>query len=67
MDCRAHFERMGIRRVGYFGTADGAAADFRRQARGLDSAIVRVVEAKQGVDSILTVMRACAPWSQSAS
>ena len=55
-----------LRRVGYFGTADGAAAEFRRLARGLDTAIVRVVAAKPGVDSVLAVMRACAPWSQSA-
>ena len=54
------------RRVGYFGTADGASAEFRRQARSLDTAIVRVVAAKPGVDSVLAVMRACAPWSQSA-
>ena len=57
----------GLRRVGYFGTADGAAAEFRRLAYSLDTAIVRVVAAKPGVDSVLAVMRACAPWSQSAS
>jgi alkanesulfonate monooxygenase SsuD/methylene tetrahydromethanopterin reductase-like flavin-dependent oxidoreductase (luciferase family) len=47
--------------VGYFGTADGAAAAFKRLAEGLDTAIVRVVAARRGVDSTLAVMRACAP------
>jgi alkanesulfonate monooxygenase SsuD/methylene tetrahydromethanopterin reductase-like flavin-dependent oxidoreductase (luciferase family) len=47
--------------VGYFGKADGAAAAFKRLAEGLDTAIVRVVAARRGVDSTLAVMRACAP------
>ena len=56
-----------LRRVGYFGPADGAAAEFRRLARGLDTAIVRVVAARPGASSVLTTMRACAPRGQSAS
>ena len=47
--------------VGYFGKADGAAAAFKRLAEGLDTAIVRVVAARRGVDSTLDVMNACAP------
>ena len=47
--------------VGYFGKADGANAAFLRLAEGLDTAIVRVVAARRGVDSTLAVMRACAP------
>ena len=47
--------------VGYYGQADGAADAFRRIAVGLDIAIVRVVAARPGVDSVLAVMRACRP------
>ena len=50
-----------LQNVGYFGTADGAAAEFRRIAEGLDIAIVRVVAARPGVDSVLAAMRACRP------
>ena len=50
-----------LQRVGYFGAADGAAAEFRRIAEGLDVAIVRVVAARPGVDSVLAAMRACRP------
>ena len=56
-----------LRRVGYFGRADAAAAEFRRLAHGLDTAIVRVVAAKPGVDSVVATMRACAPTTQSAN
>jgi alkanesulfonate monooxygenase SsuD/methylene tetrahydromethanopterin reductase-like flavin-dependent oxidoreductase (luciferase family) len=47
--------------VGYFGPATGAAAAFRRLAEGLDTAIVRVVAARPGLDSITAVMEACQP------
>jgi len=50
-----------LRQVGYYGPAAGAAAAFRRLAEGLDTAIVRVVAARPGVDSVRAVMRACAP------
>lgn len=47
--------------VGYFGPASGAATAFARLAQGLDTAIVRVVAARPGVESITAVMDACAP------
>ncbi len=47
--------------VGYYGEATGAAAHFARLAEGLDVAVVRVVPARRGLDSIRAVMRACAP------
>ncbi len=47
--------------VGYFGRAEGAAAAFARLSEGLDTAIVRVVAARRGVESTLSVMRACSP------
>ena len=50
-----------LQSVGYFGKADGAAAAFARLAEGLDTAIVRVVAARRGVDSTLAVMEACNP------
>jgi alkanesulfonate monooxygenase SsuD/methylene tetrahydromethanopterin reductase-like flavin-dependent oxidoreductase (luciferase family) len=50
-----------LRLVGYYGPADGAAAEFRRLAQGLDVSIVRVVAARPGVDSVLAAMRACRP------
>jgi alkanesulfonate monooxygenase SsuD/methylene tetrahydromethanopterin reductase-like flavin-dependent oxidoreductase (luciferase family) len=50
-----------FRSVGYFGTADGAAKSFGRLAQGLDVAIVRVVGARAGVDTVLATMRACRP------
>lgn len=50
-----------LRQVGYYGPADGAAAAFRHLAQGLDLAIVRVVAARPGVDSVLAAMRACRP------
>ena len=50
-----------LRRVGYYGPAEGAAEAFRRLAQGLDIAIVRVVTARPGVASTLAVMRACRP------
>lgn len=50
-----------LKMVGYYGNAAGAAAAFRRLAEGLDTAVVRVVPARPGVESVLAVMRACAP------
>ncbi|MCH7746243.1 MAG: LLM class flavin-dependent oxidoreductase [Chloroflexi bacterium] len=47
--------------VGYYGKADGAAKAFRALAEGLDIAMVRVVSASPGVDSVLAAMRACRP------
>ncbi len=50
-----------LRQMGYFGPPSGAAAAFRRLAEGLDVAIVRVVAARPGLESILAVLRACRP------
>jgi alkanesulfonate monooxygenase SsuD/methylene tetrahydromethanopterin reductase-like flavin-dependent oxidoreductase (luciferase family) len=47
--------------VGYFGPASGAGPAFRRLAWGLDTAIVRVVAARPGLESITAVMQACQP------
>lgn len=47
--------------VGYYGTAAGATAAFKRLATGLDTAIVRVVPARPGPASVRAVMHACAP------
>jgi alkanesulfonate monooxygenase SsuD/methylene tetrahydromethanopterin reductase-like flavin-dependent oxidoreductase (luciferase family) len=48
-------------RVGYYGPAAGAAETVRRIAGGLDTAIVRVVAARPGMDAVLAVMHACQP------
>jgi len=50
-----------LQQVGYHGPADGAAAAFKQLSQGLDTAIVRVVGARPGVESVLNVMRACRP------
>jgi alkanesulfonate monooxygenase SsuD/methylene tetrahydromethanopterin reductase-like flavin-dependent oxidoreductase (luciferase family) len=50
-----------LRAVGYFGPAAGAAKAFRALAEGLDTAIVRVVAAGPGIDSVRAVMEACKP------
>jgi len=47
--------------VGYFGKPAGARAAFLKLAQGLDTAMVRVVPAHPGVDSVRAVMTACAP------
>lgn len=55
------FPRDLLRRVGYYGPAEGAGPAFARLAEGLDTAVVRVVAARPGADSVAAVMRACAP------
>ncbi len=50
-----------LRRVGYYGPAAGAADAFRELAAGLDTAIVRVVAARPGPESVRAVMDACRP------
>jgi alkanesulfonate monooxygenase SsuD/methylene tetrahydromethanopterin reductase-like flavin-dependent oxidoreductase (luciferase family) len=50
-----------LRQVGYYGSAAGAAAAFGRLAEGLDTAIVRVIAARPGIDATRAVMRACRP------
>ena len=56
-----HFPDDLLRMVGYYGPAAGAAAAFARLAAGLDTAIVRVVPARPGVDAVLQVLHACRP------
>jgi alkanesulfonate monooxygenase SsuD/methylene tetrahydromethanopterin reductase-like flavin-dependent oxidoreductase (luciferase family) len=55
------FPRELLQRVGYYGAPEEAAAAFRRLAEGLDMAIVRVVAARPGLESVLTALRACRP------
>jgi alkanesulfonate monooxygenase SsuD/methylene tetrahydromethanopterin reductase-like flavin-dependent oxidoreductase (luciferase family) len=50
-----------LRRVGYFGRPEGAAAAFRRLAEGLDVAIVRVIAARPGVEAVATTLEALRP------
>jgi hypothetical protein len=50
-----------LKLVGYYGTPEEAAGAFRRQAEGLDVAIVRVVAARPGRASVLAALRACRP------
>ena len=50
-----------LRMVGYYGNAEGAAAEFKRLAEGLDVAVVRVVAARPDIDSVRAVMEACRP------
>ena len=50
-----------LTRVGYYGSATGARAAFETLGDGLDTAIVRVVAAKPGLESVRAVMQACAP------
>jgi 5,10-methylenetetrahydromethanopterin reductase len=47
--------------VGVYATPDTAKAKFDALAAGLDVAIVRVVNARPGIDSTRAVMQACAP------
>ena len=55
------FPRELLLRVGYYGPASDAAAAFGRLAEGLDVAIVRVVAARAGLESVRAVMEACRP------
>ena len=50
-----------LQQVGYYGKAAGAAEAFRGLAEGLDTAVVRVVAARPGVESVMNAMRACRP------
>jgi alkanesulfonate monooxygenase SsuD/methylene tetrahydromethanopterin reductase-like flavin-dependent oxidoreductase (luciferase family) len=47
--------------VGYFGRAAGAREHFAKLADGLDTAIVRVIGARPGIDATRAVLWACAP------
>ena len=48
-------------KVGYFGPAAGAKEAFLKIAEGLDTAIVRVVVTRPGIDATLAAIQACAP------
>ncbi len=50
-----------LRKVGYFGKAEGAARAFAQLSKGLDTALVRVVAARPGADSVLATMQAGRP------
>jgi alkanesulfonate monooxygenase SsuD/methylene tetrahydromethanopterin reductase-like flavin-dependent oxidoreductase (luciferase family) len=50
-----------LQAVGYYGPASGARDAFLRLAQGLDTALVRVVPARRGLDAIRAVMQSCAP------
>ena len=56
-----------LRHVGYYGPAAGAPEAFKSFSKGLDTAIVRVVAARPGVDSTRAVMEACKPASVNAA
>ncbi len=56
-----------LRQIGAFGTAAEAAEGFMRVAAGLDTAVVRIVAARPGIDSALAVLRACAPQRSTVS
>ena len=47
--------------VGVYATSGNARDAFLALAEGLDTAIVRVVNARPGIDSTRAVMQACAP------
>lgn len=50
-----------MRKVGYFGRPEGAAAAFRALAVGLDTALVRVVLARPGLDAVRRTIQSCRP------
>ena len=50
-----------LRQVGYYGPTAGAAEAFAQLSEGLNMAIVRVVAARAGIDSVTAVMEACRP------
>ena len=56
-----------LRKVGYYGKAEGAAQAFAQLSQGLDTALVRVVAARPGVDPVLATMKACQPDSSWAT
>ena len=50
-----------FRTVGYYGRPQGAAAAFAKLAEGHDTAIVRVIAARPGMDPVRLAMKALAP------
>jgi alkanesulfonate monooxygenase SsuD/methylene tetrahydromethanopterin reductase-like flavin-dependent oxidoreductase (luciferase family) len=57
----AAFPEHMLRELGYFGPAAGAAEAVNRQAAAADVAVVRIVSARPGEESIRSIIRACAP------
>jgi alkanesulfonate monooxygenase SsuD/methylene tetrahydromethanopterin reductase-like flavin-dependent oxidoreductase (luciferase family) len=55
------FPQRMLRGLGYFGPASGAAEAVRRQVAGADTAVVRVVASRPGVDAIQAILEACRP------
>lgn len=55
------FPEKMMRAVGYYGPAADAAKALRDLSLGLDIAIVRVLAARPGLDSVMATMRACRP------
>jgi hypothetical protein len=53
-----------LRALGYFGPAGGAAEAVRRQVSDADIAVVRIVPARPGVDSVLAILDASRPLSR---
>jgi alkanesulfonate monooxygenase SsuD/methylene tetrahydromethanopterin reductase-like flavin-dependent oxidoreductase (luciferase family) len=50
-----------LQQMGYFGKAAGAPAALRKLSEGLDTAVVRIVNARPGVDAARTTVQACRP------
>jgi len=48
-----------LNQVGYFGPAEDALPALERLSRGLDIAIVRIVPARPGADSVINTIQAC--------
>ncbi len=48
-----------MRRVGYFGTPDGVAAEFPRLAANLDTALVRMITTEPGPAKVRLALEAC--------
>jgi hypothetical protein len=48
-------------RLGVWGRPEAAASKLRSLSEGLDVSIVRIVNARPGIDSALATIRACAP------
>ena len=50
-----------LQAVGYYGPAAAAPAAFARLSAGLDEAIVRVITARPGLESVSAAMAALTP------
>jgi hypothetical protein len=50
-----------LQAVGYYGPAGPAAAAFARLSTGLDEAIVRIITARPGLESVVAAMTALTP------